>query len=258
MHLAERFSVGPTCVEAYVVGEHGASSVFIWSSARIGGMRVAEALAKREGGFDAFRRDVERDARCANITIIEGIGASKYGVGMVAARVAEAVPRDERAVFPVGSFNSRYQVALSLPSVVGRQGVVETCLRCPTTRRARWGGARKPCAARFENTCTRAEPKRRRRLSRRSFHLALIELRPSSAFSGVFSNPAGNGNHPCRRSVHAGNHESHLIGGANVTRLEKDIRESRGGVRSFCRARRCGRQPGASERPAGRQIGAAR
>ncbi len=128
VHLAERFAVSPSCVEAYVVGEHGTSSVFLWSSARIGGMRVAEALAKREGGFDAFRRDVEQDVRYANITIIEGIGASQYGVGMVAARVAEAVLRDERAVFPVGSFNSRYEVALSLPSVVGRRGVVETFL----------------------------------------------------------------------------------------------------------------------------------
>ncbi len=128
VHLAERFAVSPSCVEAYVVSEHGTSSVFLWSSARIGGMRVAEALAKREGGFDAFRRDVEQDVRYANITIIEGIGASQYGVGMVAARVAEAVLRDERAVFPVGSFNSRYEVALSLPSVVGRQGVVETFL----------------------------------------------------------------------------------------------------------------------------------
>ncbi len=128
VHLAERFAVSPSCVEAYVVSEHGTSSVFLWSSARIGGMRVAEALAKREGGFDAFRRDVEQDVRYANITIIEGIGASQYGVGMVAARVAEAVLRDERAVLPVGSFNSRYEVALSLPSVVGRQGVVETFL----------------------------------------------------------------------------------------------------------------------------------
>ncbi len=128
VHLAERFAVSPSCVEAYVVSEHGTSSVFLWSSARIGGMRVVDALAKRGSGFDAFRRDVEQDVRYANITIIEGIGASQYGVGMVAARVAEAVLRDERAVFPVGSFNSRYEVALSLPSVVGRQGVVETFL----------------------------------------------------------------------------------------------------------------------------------
>jgi L-lactate dehydrogenase len=128
VHLAERFAVSPSCVEAYVVGEHGTSSVFLWSSARIGGMRVADALAKRGTGIDAFRREVEQDVRYANITIIEGIGASQYGVGMVAARVAEVVPRDECAVFPVGSFNAAYGVALSLPSVVGRQGVVETFL----------------------------------------------------------------------------------------------------------------------------------
>jgi len=128
VHLAERFAVSPSCVEAYVVGEHGTSSVFLWSSARIGGMRVADALAKRGTGIDAFRREVEQDVRYANITIIEGIGASQFGVGMVAARVAEVVLRDERAVFPVGSFNAAYGVALSLPSVVGRQGVVETFL----------------------------------------------------------------------------------------------------------------------------------
>ncbi len=128
VHLAERFAVSPSCVEAYVVGEHGTSSVFLWSSARIGGMRVADALATRGSGIDAFRREVEQDVRYANITIIEGIGASQFGVGMVAARVAEVVLRDERAVFPVGSFNAAYGVALSLPSVVGRQGVVETFL----------------------------------------------------------------------------------------------------------------------------------
>jgi L-lactate dehydrogenase len=35
------------------------------------------------------------------------------------------VLRDERAVFPVGSHNPRYGVTLSLPSVVGRAGVIE-------------------------------------------------------------------------------------------------------------------------------------
>ncbi len=32
--------------------------------------------------------------------------------------------RDERAVIPIGSYNPTYGVTLSLPSVVGRQGVV--------------------------------------------------------------------------------------------------------------------------------------
>ena len=46
-------------------------------------------LTKRGIAFDSFRQEVEQEVRYANITIIEGIGASQYGVGMVAARVAE-------------------------------------------------------------------------------------------------------------------------------------------------------------------------
>jgi len=125
VHLAERLGVSPACVDAYVVGEHGTSSVFLWSSARIGGMRVQDMLAERRIGFDEFRQSVEHDVRYANITIIEGIGASQYGIGMVAGRVAEVVLRDERAVFPVGSHIGRFGITLSLPSVVGRSGVIE-------------------------------------------------------------------------------------------------------------------------------------
>jgi L-lactate dehydrogenase len=125
VHLAERLGVSPASVDAAVIGEHGTSSVFLWSSARIGGVRVQDMLAQRRIAFDEFRQAVEHDVRYANITIIEGIGASQYGIGIVASRVAEAVLRDERAVFPVGSYNPRFGVTLSLPSVVGSAGVSE-------------------------------------------------------------------------------------------------------------------------------------
>ena len=125
-HLAERFGVSPLSVEANVISEHGTFSVFLWSSVRIGGAPLADLVAARGIAFDEFRRSVEQDVRFANISIIEGIGASQYGIGMVAARVAEIVLRDERAVIPVGSFQPRYGVTLSLPSIVGRPGVVET------------------------------------------------------------------------------------------------------------------------------------
>ena len=41
----------------------------------------------------------------------------------MSARIAEAVLRDERAVLPIGVYNAKYGVTLSLPSVVGREGV---------------------------------------------------------------------------------------------------------------------------------------
>ena len=68
-------------------------------------------------------REVEREVRYANITVIEGIGASQYGIGMVSARLTEMILRDERAVIPVGCYNPTFGVTLSLPSVVGRDGV---------------------------------------------------------------------------------------------------------------------------------------
>ena len=43
---------------------------------------------------------------------------------MVAARLAEVVLRDERAVIPIGSYNAKYGLTLSMPSIVGRAGVV--------------------------------------------------------------------------------------------------------------------------------------
>src|SRR5215204_6928576 len=73
--------------------------------------------------MDDFRKGIERDVRYANITIIEGNEASQFGIGIVSARIAEAVLRDERTVLPIGSYNSDYGVTLSLPSVVGREGV---------------------------------------------------------------------------------------------------------------------------------------
>jgi len=122
-HLAKYFGVDPMSVDANVIGEHGTFSVFLWSSAQIGGVPLVELLADRGIPFDEFRAAIEQEVRFANISIIEGIGASQYGIGMVVSRVAECILRDERAVLPVGSHQTRYGVTLSLPSIVGRAGV---------------------------------------------------------------------------------------------------------------------------------------
>jgi L-lactate dehydrogenase len=122
-HLAQRLELSPASVEALVIGEHGTSEVFLWSDARIGGMRAAQAAAGKNGDLAEVRQAVERDVRYANITIIEGIGASQLGIGMVSARIAEIVLRDEQAVIPIGVFNSKFGVTLSMPVILGRSGV---------------------------------------------------------------------------------------------------------------------------------------
>lgn len=128
VRIAERFGISPADVDANVAGEHGTGSVFLWKSASIGGMKLTEAVGRRGWVFDEFRQALEKEVREANISIIEGIGASQYGIGIVSARIVEAVLHDERAIFPIGAFNPRYGTTLSLPSVVGRNGVHEVIL----------------------------------------------------------------------------------------------------------------------------------
>src|ERR1700704_1996151 len=126
VHLGRRLNVAPTDVEAQVLGEHGTSQIFHWSGARVGGVPISDALGQRGIEHDDdFRATIENEVRYANITIIEGIGASQYGIGMVCARIAEIVLRDERAVVPIGVYNSRLGVTLSLPGVGGRDGCLQ-------------------------------------------------------------------------------------------------------------------------------------
>jgi L-lactate dehydrogenase len=122
-HLARRLKVSPAFVEAQVVGEHGTSQVFLWSSARVAGTPAIAALYGDGVTTEDFCREVEEEVRYANITIIEGTGASQLGIGMATARIVEAILRDEQAVIPIGSFNPTYGTTLSLPSVLGRIGV---------------------------------------------------------------------------------------------------------------------------------------
>jgi L-lactate dehydrogenase len=125
VHLGKHFNVDPAQVQAQVIGDHGTAQVFLWSSARVGGVLVSTLLKERGETIGALRERLERDVRYANITIIEGHDASQYGIGIVSARIAEMVLNDERAVIPVGSLQKRFGVTLSLPSVVGRRGVTE-------------------------------------------------------------------------------------------------------------------------------------
>jgi L-lactate dehydrogenase len=125
VHLARHFGVDAGAVEAQVIGDHGTSQVFLWSSARIAGVPLAAFLKKRGETLQALREKLEKDVRYANITIIEGHDASQYGIGIVSARIAEIILRDERAVIPIGSLQKEFGVTLSLPSVVGRGGVIE-------------------------------------------------------------------------------------------------------------------------------------
>lgn len=123
LQVARRLGCHPSSVDALVVGEHGTSQVYVWSSAQVGGASVLELAVKEGWDVASFRAEVENAVKYANIDIIEGTGASQHGIGIVTARIVEAMLRNEGLVAPVGVLQPEFAVTLSLPAVIGHGGV---------------------------------------------------------------------------------------------------------------------------------------
>jgi L-lactate dehydrogenase len=126
--LSERCGVAVQNVHAYVVGEHGDSQVALWSSATVGGIPLASWGDALGGTPSAEERDTMLDdVRQAAYRIVAGKGATNHAIGVVTARIIEAVDRDERRVLPVSTYHADYQgiadVCFSIPTIVDRRGV---------------------------------------------------------------------------------------------------------------------------------------
>ena len=123
--LSEHLKVAPESVSALVLGEHGLSSVLLWSKVTVGGVPLETCLAGRSITGQTLRRSVEEYVTQGNINVIKGKGASEFGIGTVVARVVEIILRDECMVIPVSAYSEKYGVTLSLPRRVGRSGVLD-------------------------------------------------------------------------------------------------------------------------------------
>src|SRR5262245_49720735 len=129
--LGGHCGVDPQHVHAYVIGEHGDSEVLTWSLATIGGMPLEDFVRRRGINLsDAVRKDVDAKVRGAAYTIITGKGATYYGIGSALARIVDVILHDQRSVLTVGAPTADVagvrNVTVSLPRLVGGQGVLET------------------------------------------------------------------------------------------------------------------------------------
>ncbi len=129
--LSRELNIEARSIHANVVGEHGDSEVVLWSSATIGGRDLRD--------WGGWSRDLEQrvadEVRRAAYEIIRRKGATNHAIGLVTAALLRWLLRGERRVLCVsrvqeGAFGLS-DVALSLPTVVGRDGatvVIEPAL----------------------------------------------------------------------------------------------------------------------------------
>jgi L-lactate dehydrogenase len=118
-------------IHGYVVGEHGDSEVLTWSLVTIGGMPLS-AFARMRGITDpeTVRQEIDQKVRRAAYTIINGKGATYYGIGSALARIVDAVLHDQRSILtvcaPAADVLGVKDVTVALPRLVGGGGVIET------------------------------------------------------------------------------------------------------------------------------------
>jgi L-lactate dehydrogenase len=118
-------------VHAYVIGEHGDSEVLTWSLATIGGTPLDAFARQREIEItDSIRQEIDTKVRRAAYTIINGKGATYYGIGSALSRIVNVVLHDQRAILtvcaPAEDVSGIHDVTLALPRLVGGSGVLAT------------------------------------------------------------------------------------------------------------------------------------
>ncbi len=127
--LGQQLGVDAQHVHAYVVGEHGDSEVLTWSLVTVGGMPLQQFARQHGIGMDeTVREAIEHRVRDAAYAIIEGKGATYYGVGAALARIVGAIVRDQRSILtvctPVAEVLGVCDVTISLPHLIGGDGVL--------------------------------------------------------------------------------------------------------------------------------------
>ncbi|MDE6281351.1 MAG: L-lactate dehydrogenase [Oscillospiraceae bacterium] len=134
--LGEHLNVDSRSIHAVIVGEHGDSELAVWSGANVSGVPLDDFCEMRgRTEHQEAREKIYEDVRDSAYEIIKRKGATYYGIAMAVARIAECIMKDERAILPVsvvlgGQYDGLRDLALSIPSIVGRRGV-EQILEIP-------------------------------------------------------------------------------------------------------------------------------
>ena len=125
-HLAEQMKINPKSIHAYILGEHGDSSFPALTGAVVGGQSLLSIPDMTEQkALAAYTK-----TRDAAYKIIEAKGATYYAIATATAKLVETILIDGKKIFPVSiplhSYYGHNGVSLSVPCVIGRNGVEQT------------------------------------------------------------------------------------------------------------------------------------
>ncbi|USS87838.1 L-lactate dehydrogenase [Fructilactobacillus hinvesii] len=118
--VAEKLGIDSRSVTGYNLGEHGNSQFTAWSTVRALDQPLTELAQTKDLDLDAL----DHEARHGGYAVFKGKGYTSYGVATAAVRLANVVLSDAKTVLPVSNYRAEYDVYLSHPVIVGRDGII--------------------------------------------------------------------------------------------------------------------------------------
>ncbi|XP_010280034.1 PREDICTED: L-lactate dehydrogenase A chain isoform X3 [Phaethon lepturus] len=132
--MGERLGIHPLSCHGWIVGEHGDSSVPVWSGVNVAGVSL-KALhpdlgtdADKEHWKEVHKQVVERKILAYEVIKLKGY--TSWAIGLSVADLAETIMKNLRRVHPIstvvkGMHGIKDDVFLSVPCVLGNTGITD-------------------------------------------------------------------------------------------------------------------------------------
>jgi len=124
--ISKYINVDSRNICAYIIGEHGDSSVPVWSAVNILGVDL-ENLLNRNDKIEKIRDIIHKEVVDCAYKIIEKKGSTYYGIAVAVRTIVETVVRNQNSVLTVSSYiTEQYginDVCLSLPTIINSSGI---------------------------------------------------------------------------------------------------------------------------------------
>ncbi|MDR0839953.1 MAG: L-lactate dehydrogenase [Christensenellaceae bacterium] len=134
--LAEHVGFAPQHIHAYVMGEHGDTSMIPWSLVNIGVLNMKDYctdVCEHHNRCDKSElQAIEQNMRTSGAQVIGMKGATFYAIAIAVRRIVECLQRETNSMITVsGMLHGEYgieDVCLSLPFIVNSQGIRRSVL----------------------------------------------------------------------------------------------------------------------------------
>lgn len=126
--IAEYLQVSSKNVHAYILGEHGDSSLVPWDHCYVGCKKMIDIMKDNNYPMDDLKK-IHDGVWQAAYKIIEKKKATYYGIGMALNRLVHAVLNDENSILTVSTYqNNEYGqegMYIGVPAIINKDGVKE-------------------------------------------------------------------------------------------------------------------------------------